>query len=59
MKDPIVQEIRMYRNQHSKEFNYDLDAICNDYKSKHGVYLKRLEQLKSQKNNQDRVKQIS
>ena len=33
MKDPIVEEICLIRNEHSKRFNYDLDAICEDYKS--------------------------
>jgi hypothetical protein len=32
MKNPIVDEIRQYRNEHSKKFGYDLDAICADYK---------------------------
>ena len=32
MKDPIVDEIRQYRNEHSKKFGYDLDAICEEYK---------------------------
>ena len=33
MKDPIVEEVRYIRNEHSKRFNYDLDAICEDYKA--------------------------
>ncbi|WP_446008026.1 hypothetical protein [Candidatus Electrothrix sp.] len=33
MKDPIIDEIRQYRNEHSKKFGYDLDAICEEYKS--------------------------
>ncbi len=32
MKDPIVEEVRCFRDEHSKQFNYDLDAICEDYK---------------------------
>lgn len=31
MKDPIVEEVRQIRDDHSKRFNYDLDAICEDY----------------------------
>jgi hypothetical protein len=34
MKDPIVDEIRQYRNEHSEKFGYDLDAICEEYKSR-------------------------
>lgn len=32
MEDPIVEEIRLYRDKHAKKFNYDLDAICEDFK---------------------------
>jgi hypothetical protein len=30
MKDPIVEEVRRARDDHAKQFNYDLDAICED-----------------------------
>jgi len=30
MTDPIVEEIRKYRNEHARQFNYDLDKICED-----------------------------
>ena len=33
MKDPIVEEIRGFRDAHARKFNYDLDAICKDFKS--------------------------
>ncbi|WP_165742144.1 hypothetical protein [Candidatus Thiosymbion oneisti] len=33
MKDPIVEEIRAIRNEHARKFNYDLNAICEDYKA--------------------------
>jgi hypothetical protein len=33
MNDPIVEEIRGFRDDHAKKFNYDLDAICEDFKS--------------------------
>jgi len=33
MIDPIVEEIRKFRDAHAKHFNYDLDAICEDLKS--------------------------
>ncbi|TVR56726.1 MAG: hypothetical protein EA420_19910 [Candidatus Competibacteraceae bacterium] len=32
MKDPIVEEIRRIRDEHAKKFNYDLRAICEDFK---------------------------
>ncbi|MBF0227967.1 MAG: hypothetical protein HQK76_21205 [Desulfobacterales bacterium] len=40
MKDPIIEEIRRIRDEHSKQFNYDLDAICEDFKQ-HQVKLKK------------------
>ena len=30
MNDPIVAEVRSFRDEHAKQFNYDLDAICSD-----------------------------
>ena len=31
MNDPIVDEVRKYRDEHAKKFNYDMNAICADY----------------------------
>ncbi len=31
MIDQIVQEIRDLRDAHAKRFNYDLDAICDNF----------------------------
>lgn len=33
MNDPIVEEIRGFRDEHAKKFNYNLDAICEDFKA--------------------------
>ena len=33
-KDPIVEEVRKYRQQYAAQFNYDLDAIVEDLKKK-------------------------
>ncbi len=30
MKDPFVTEIRKYRMEHTKKFNFDIHAICDD-----------------------------
>ena len=49
MNDPIVDEIRKFRNKHSKLFNYDLDAICNDYNQKHSFYIEKLQKIKNKK----------
>lgn len=31
-RDPIVEEIRLIRDEHAAKFNYDLDAIFQDVK---------------------------
>ena len=33
-KDPIVEEIRKYREEYAARFNYDLAAICNDLRER-------------------------
>jgi hypothetical protein len=32
--DPIVEEIRRGRQEHAATFNYDLNAICNDFRKR-------------------------
>lgn len=34
MNDPIVEEIRRYREQYAAKFNYDLAAICEDLRER-------------------------
>ena len=34
MNDPIVEEIRKYREQYAAKFNYDLEAICKDLRER-------------------------
>ncbi len=33
-RDPIVEEVRQYRQQYAAQFNYDLKAICQDLREK-------------------------
>jgi len=33
MNAPIVNEIRKYRDEHSRQFDYNLDAIVADYQA--------------------------
>jgi hypothetical protein len=33
MKDPIVEEVRKYRMEHTRKFRGDLSAICADLRS--------------------------
>ena len=49
MNDPIVEEVRKYRNDHAKRFNYDLDAICNDLINAQRLHKKRLVNFKKKK----------
>ena len=49
MIDPIVEEIRGFRNEHAKKFNYDLDAICEDLKKHQLIYSYKLVRLKPKK----------
>lgn len=35
-KDLIVEEIRKYRDEYAKKFNYDLHEICQDIRKKQG-----------------------
>lgn len=46
MKDPIIEEIRRNRDEHSKRFDYDLDAICKDFKVHQAQVGNRLVRLK-------------
>ena len=50
MYDPIVEEVRSYRDKHAQKFNYDLNAICNDYRQRHETYVNRLIQINSDSN---------
>jgi hypothetical protein len=34
MNDPIVEEIRKYRERYAARFNYDLAAICKDLRER-------------------------
>ncbi len=37
MNDPIVDEVRKYRDDHAKKFNYDMKAICADFMASQGT----------------------
>jgi hypothetical protein len=49
MIDPIVEEIRAFRDEHAKKFNYNLDAICNDFKQHQEKFAARLVRFKAKK----------
>jgi hypothetical protein len=33
-RDPIVDEVRQFRDAYAKRFHYDLEAICRDIRAK-------------------------
>ncbi len=33
-QDPVVEEVRRIRDEYAKKFNYDLHAICEDFRKK-------------------------
>jgi hypothetical protein len=46
VKDPIVDEVRKYRIEHTRQFNSDLHQICEDlrkFESTLGARVVRLE----------------
>jgi hypothetical protein len=46
VKDPIVDEVRKYRIEHTRQFNSDLHSICEDlrkFESTLGDQVVRLE----------------
>lgn len=49
MNDPIVNEIRKFQDEHAKMFNYDIKAICDDYRKKRKFYAEKLAKMKNEK----------
>ncbi len=37
IEDPIVNEVRLARDEYAKKFDYDLDAICRDLQWKQNL----------------------
>ena len=51
MKDPIVDEVRKFRIEHTRQFNSDLHQICEDlrkFESTLGDRVVRLEPRRTQ-----------
>jgi hypothetical protein len=49
MKDPIVEEVRKYRMEHTRRFGGDLHLICEDLRKKEKALGDRLVHLKPRK----------
>jgi len=47
MNDPILDEIRQYREAYAASFNYDLDAMYADIKKREDETKKRIQDLSS------------
>lgn len=45
VSDPIVEEIRLIRQEHAKRFNYDLRAIVEDLRQQERKHPERLVSL--------------
>jgi hypothetical protein len=58
MTDPIVEEVRRYRDEHARTFNYDLDLICADLKEKQekrGRKIRRRDQISTTSSTEHRA----
>jgi hypothetical protein len=44
-KDPVVEEIRGYREEYAARFNFDLKAICRDLRESQQKHTQRVVSL--------------
>jgi hypothetical protein len=49
MKDPIVEEVRRFRREHSARFGNDLDAICENLRQHQASSGRRVVRLQARK----------
>jgi hypothetical protein len=42
IRDPIVEEIRRYRQEHSEKYDYDLKKICEALRSRQTMSKKKV-----------------
>lgn len=50
MYDPIVAEVHKVRDAHSKKFNYNVNAIFEDYNKRHDAIMARFQKIKNEFN---------
>ncbi len=50
MKDPIVEEVRKHRMEHTRRFGGDLSAICDDLRAVQGASGHEVVRLTPKKN---------
>ena len=61
MNDPIVQEVRKFRMEHTRKFAGDLDAICADLRTTQaasGHIVVRLNQKKYEPTNASTLRRV-
>jgi 7-cyano-7-deazaguanine synthase in queuosine biosynthesis len=46
MNNPILNEVRVLRNEHAKQFNYDVIALSLDYDKRHDEIMQRFNKIK-------------
>ncbi len=56
MNDPIVEEVRGYRDDHAKQFNYDMNKICADFMATQGKSGHSVVRLKSKQMHQSSLR---
>ena len=59
MNNPILNEIRELRNEHAKQFNYDVMALSLYYDKRHNQTMQDFEKIKNNFKNLDSVKKFS
>ncbi len=47
MNNPILNEVRALRNEHAKQFNYNVNALSLDYKKRHDEIMGRFVKIKN------------
>ncbi len=59
MNNPILNEIREMRNEHAKQFNYDVEALSLDYDKKHDEIMQLFEKTKNDYNKINAIEHFS
>jgi len=56
MNNPILKEVRALRNEHAKQFNYDVIALSLDYDKRNDEIMHRFEKIKKEFSTRKNVK---
>ncbi len=47
-RDPIIDEVRQFRDAYAKRFHYDLEAICRDIRARQTQWSRKVVSLPPQ-----------